>query len=463
MSQRALSINTRVEFPTLAPRYAWYVVSLLTLTQVVSYVDRFLPGLLVSSIKSDLRLSDFQLGLLMGPAFGLFYVFVGLPLGWAADRYSRRRLLSAGIAIWCAMTAAAGFAHSFLPLFCARLGVGLGEAVVAPCAVSLISDYFVREQRTQAISVFMAGTFLGAGCAFLFGGPMVHWIAQLPPVVLAVLGEMRPWQMAFLFIGAPGFLLAAIMLTIREPVRQDQVRRELDADASGRASLTAALGYIHRRWRAFGTLFLGSAAVVTMGSLALWNVALFSRNWGWDVREVGIATGLLFLTGGPVGTLLGIRMTRRSLAAGHPDATLRTLRLGLLIAVPGFALYPVMPTAQLAVLALLFAFTGQAIAAAAGPAALTSIAPGQIKAQAVALYYLVVGLFGQLLGPPPVGLLTDLFGDPGKLRYAMTIEAAVVGSTALALVALGMRHYRSAAVELEELIGSGPALQGAHG
>ena len=178
-------------------RYAWYVVLLLTFTQVVSYIDRFLPSLLIQQIKADLTLTDFQVGLLLGPAFGLFYVFVGVPIGWMADRYSRRRILAAGIAIWCSMTAAAGLARSFVPLFGARLGVGLGEAAVAPCSVSLISDYFERRKRPMAISTFMAGTFIGAGTAFLLGGPVVYAVTQMPPISLPLVGELRTWQLAF--------------------------------------------------------------------------------------------------------------------------------------------------------------------------------------------------------------------------------------------------------------------------
>ncbi|HSD74856.1 MAG TPA: MFS transporter [Steroidobacteraceae bacterium] len=463
MSERALSasVASGLRTPT-ETRYAWYVVLLLTLTLVVSYVDRFLPSLLVAPIKDDLNLTDFQIGLLLGPAFGLFYVFVGVPIGWLADRYSRRTILSVGIGLWCAMTAAAGFARSFLPLFTARLGVGLGEATVAPCSISLISDYFPRARRAKAISIFMAGTFLGAGSAFLFGGPIVHAIEQLPPLVFPGFCEMRPWQITFLLVGVPGFLLSGLMFTIREPARQDQVRRGLLADAAGHTSLGAALGYVRPRWRAFGALFVGSAAIVTMGSLAFWNVALFGRTWGWNVREVGIATGTLFFVGGPVGTLLGIRLMNRWLAAGRRDATLRALWVGLVLAAAGFALYPAMPSAWLAVLMLLLAFIGQAAAGAAGPASIALIAPGQMKSQAVAIYYLFIGVFGQLLGPPPVGLMTDLFGDSGKLRYAMTIEAGVVGCIALVLVAAGMGHFRRAVVELEELIGPAETRELAH-
>ncbi|MCW5572161.1 MAG: MFS transporter [Steroidobacteraceae bacterium] len=433
-------------------RRAWYVVLLLMFAQIFSYIDRFLPSLMLAPIKADLGLSDFQLGLMLGPAFGLFYVFIGVPIGWLADRYSRRALLATGITIWCSMTAAAGFARSYIPLLITRFGVGLGEATVAPCSVSLISDYFDRDRRPRAISLFMAGTFLGAGCAFLLGGPAVHWISQLTPWVIPGFGEMRSWQMAFLIVGLPGFALALLMFTIREPRRTEQVKRELQADGSGHASTRATLAYMRKRWTAFATLFVGSATVVTMGSLVFWNVALFDRTWGWEVREVGIATGVLFLTGGTIGTLLGIRLSNRWIAEGRRDATMRALWIGLLLAVPGFALYPMMPTAPLAIAALLVAFIGQACAAAAGPVSLTYIAPGQVRSQAIAIYYLVIGVFGQLIGPPPVGLMTDLFGDPGKLRYAMTIEAAVVGTAGILLVRLGLHRYRRAAEELVELV-----------
>lgn len=464
MNVRAVaSVSQQFEFDALSAsrRRAWYVVLLLMCAQIFSYVDRFLPSLLLAPIKADLHLTDFQLGLMLGPAFGLFYVFVGVPVGWLADRYSRRAILATGISIWCGMTAAAGFARSYIPLVIARFGVGLGEATVAPCSVSLISDYFDRDRRPRAISLFMAGTFIGAGCAFLLGGPVVHWVSQLKPWVIPGFGSMRPWQMVFLSVGLPGFAFAGLTFTIREPRRTEQVRRGLQAGGAGQASMSATLAYMRKRWRAFATLFAGSASMVTMGSLVFWNVALFGRTWGWDVRAVGIATGTLFLIGGPVGTLLGIRLSNKWIAAGRRDATLRVLWVGILLGAPGFALYPVMPSAPLAIVALLIAFIGQAAAAAAGPVSLTYIAPGQVRSQAIAIYYLIISVFGQLLGPPPIGLMTDLFGDPGKLRYAMTIEAAVIGTIGLVLVRLGMKRYRAAAEELVALVEAcdvGPSL-----
>jgi MFS family permease len=438
--------------PRESYRYAWYAVALLTATQIVSYIDRFLPSLLIEPIKADLSLSDFEVGLLLGPAFGLCYVFAGLPIGWLADRISRRGLLAVGITTWCCMTAAASLARSFVPLFATRLGVGLGEATVAPCAVSLISDYFPRTMRARAVSVFMSGTFVGAGFAFLFGGLVVHEIASLHALSLPIIGELRPWQATFLIVGIPGLVLAALMFTIREPDRRERVSQGIGTDSRGRSSLLDAGRFLRARWTAFGTVFVGSATCVTLGSLSFWNVALFDRTWQWGVRDVGLTTGGLFLVGGTIGTLIGVAITNRWIAAGHKDATLRALFTGLAIAIPGFAAYPLMPTPELAVGAMLFAFIGQATAAAAGPASVILIAPGQIRSQATAIYYFVISIAGQLMGPPPVGWMTDAFGDPSMLRYAMTVEALAVGVPGLAIVGLGLAAYRRRVVELEGLI-----------
>ena len=273
---------------TFSPAYAWYVVVLLMSVQLVSYIDRFLPSLMIAPIKADLGLTDTQVGLLLGPAFGVFYVLVGLPIGWIADRYSRRNLLALGIALWSCMTAAGAVARSFLPLFGARLGVGLGEAALAPCAVSIISDYFPRRTRARAHQPLYVGAPSSAparpSCS------AARWCRPSPSCPrwrFPVLGALRPWQLTFLLVGLPGLVFAALMFTIREPFRMEQ------AALGGGAgpSLKRAIAYIARRWRAFGALFVGSACVVTMGSLSLWNVAMFERAWGWNVRDVGLVTG----------------------------------------------------------------------------------------------------------------------------------------------------------------------------
>jgi MFS family permease len=445
--------------------YAWYVAGLLTLTQIVSYLDRFLPSLLVQPIKHALKVSDFQIGLLLGPAFIIFYITLGVPLGWLADRTSRRGILAVGIAIWCTMTAAGAVAKSFLPLFLTRLGVGIGEATVAPVSISLISDYFTRERRARAISLFMSGAFLGAGTSFLFFGPLVRHIQSLSSVTLPLLGRLEPWRLCFLIVGSPGLLLTVLMLTVREPKRQERVATESAAGAED-STFRGGLAFIVRHWRAFGTLFVASGCNLTMGALALWNVALFKRTWNWDVAQVGVAVGLILFTAGPVGTLLGVFLTNRNLRAGRRDATLRALFLGLVIGVPAYIVFPLLPSASLGLAALFCAHVGQAMATAAGPATLVMLTPGQIRGQTTAVYYLVISVIAQLIGPPLVGIMTDSMGDPAALRYAVSIEAALVGIPSIVLVLLGFAAYRRSVIHLEEkldFLTPAPAVLGANG
>ncbi len=450
-------------------RYAWYVAGLLTLAQIVSYLDRFLPSLLVQPIKRDLHLDDFRIGLLLGPAFVFLYAVLAIPLGWLADRTNRKAILAVGIAVWCAMTAAGAVVRSFVPFFMTRLGVGVGEAAVAPASISLIGDYFTRARQPRAVSLFMSGTFLGAGFSFLFFGPLVHYIESMPPISLPLFGHLASWRLCFLLVGAPGLLLALLMLTVREPARQDRVSVAAPGNSAGDgtgSSLRDATGYILGRWRAFGTLFVASSCNVMMGALGLWNVSLFKRTWNWNVAEVGISIGVIFFTAGPLGTLMGVFLTNRDLAAGRRDATLRALFVGLLIGVPAYVVFPLMSSVTVALIVLFLAQVGQAMATAAGPATLVMLAPGQIRAQATAIYYLVISLTAQLIGPPLVGFITDLLGNANALRYAVAIDAALLGIPSLLLTWRGFSAYRRSVAELDAgfegpQVSAAAAIQGA--
>ncbi len=424
--------------------YAWYVVLVLTASQMASFSDRYLPSLLVEPLKAGFHLTDFQVGLLLGPAFVLFYASAAVLAGWLADRYSRRVILATGIAIWCCMTAASSLVRGFIPLICLRLGVGLGEATMSPCAISLITDYFSQAHRPRAIGIYMAGGGIGAGCAFLFFGPLVHWLSGLPPIPLGRLGFIPAWQSSFAVVGVPGLLLAALVLTIREP-RRTEILDQPAAESGGRsASLKDVLRYVSRHWRGFGTLAIGTAALSTLSTLNVWNVALFQRVWNWNVAQVGRAVGMLFLTTVPLGTVIGLWITKKGLLTGRRDAILRALLGGLALAVPGFTIYALMPSAPLAICVLFIGFIGQAAVSAAAPAALMLITPGQMRSQTIAIFYLTISLVSLLCGPPPVGWMVDLMGNPRSLSYAIAIEAAAVGIPSLVILMLGLRHYAGA-------------------
>lgn len=430
---------------TTSAAYRWYVVFLLLLVFILSYFDRYILSLLVDPIKKSMDLSDFQMGLLLGPAFSLFHVLVSLPLGWYADRASRKWLLIVGIMIWCTMTTMSGFAMSFVPLLVFRFGLGLGEAVVSPCSVSIISDYFGRAGRARAISVYMAGPYLGAGLAFLVGGHLVSWLHDVGPRTVFGMGPFEPWQAAFLLVGVPGFLFVLLMLTVKEPPRTEMISATVEDEAR-----ISAFRYMLARWRGFGVLFVGATCNFAMSTLTFWNIPLFQRVYGWDVVTIGTVTGLFYFTAGPLGTALALWASK---ALGRDDGAIRTMILGLFITVPASALYPVMPTAELSVVLMFIAFIGKSAATAGGPAALSLITPGELRSRTVAIFNMTITLVGPLLGPPLIGAATDWSGNPASIGVVLSGFVLLIGLPTLVLVCLGLKHYRQTLAEMTAATG----------
>lgn len=426
---------------------AWAIVVVLTLAYIASFLDRQILALLIEPIKEALELSDTQVGLLLGPAFAVFYVTLGYPAGLLADRKSRKAIIAAGISVWCVMTALCGLARDFRQLFAARVGVGVGEATLTPAALSMISDCFPRERRARPISVYMTGISLGSALAYLIGGQLLEPLLARPPIELPILGVIRPWQAAFLIIGLPGLLLAVLIAIIREPARQD-LNRALDAGTT-RASILMALAYIRERWQAYSALTIGLSANTTIGYVASWNVVLFQRRWGWGIGDIGLSLGLALLVCGPLGTMLGGAISDRLTQAGHADAAMKVTVVSIVLMVVFATLYPIVG-APFMVLALFAAMVLAASAASAtGAVALVTLSPNQIRAQATALYWIVKNLTGLLLGPLSVGLLTDrVFGDLQQVGSSMAVASALFGVIGIAALVLGAGHYRASVSNL---------------
>ena len=206
-----------VTAPNHARPYAWYVLGILFVVYVLNFVDRQIISILAEDIKRDLHLKDEDLGFLYGTAFGVFYSLFGIPLGRLADHWSRVRLMTAGLVLWSSMTALSGFARTGGMLVGARIGVGIGEATASPSAYSLISDYFPKKLRATALAIYSSGLYVGGGVSLSIAGLVVHrWNLAYPEG--GPLG-LHGWQAAFIAVGLPGLLIAALVATLREPVR----------------------------------------------------------------------------------------------------------------------------------------------------------------------------------------------------------------------------------------------------
>lgn len=438
------------EYP--ASGYAWYVVVVLTLAYIVSFLDRQILALLVEPIKRDLGISDTQMSLLLGLAFGIFYTLLGIPIGRLADRSNRRVIIATGITIWCLMTALCGLARNYTQLFLARIGVGVGEATLGPSALSMISDYFPPERRARPLGFYAMGVSVGAGVAMLVGGQIIAAVMQAPTIELPFVGHLYAWQTVFLVVGLPGLLIALLMITVREPARHGKIRLEDDAgQVTETISIRAALGFLRQRWRAYGGLFFGMSGATMLGyGFLSWLPALFVRNWEWDIARVATVQGVVLLFAGPISVNLAGWLADRDFRRGRKDAHMRIFIIFGVIMLLSAVTLPLFPGPWMAAGMLFVNILGSAGLTAVATAALMMMTPNQLRGQVSAVYYFVINITGLTLGPTAVALLTDyLFRDESALRYSMSIVGAVTGLMSVVVAWAGLRYYRRAVIDAE--------------
>lgn len=434
--------------------YSWYVVGILTMAYTVSFVDRQIMALMIEPIKRDLAISDTQVSLLIGLAFAAFYTLLGIPIARLADRHSRRVIIATGITIWCFMTALCGLARNYTQLFFTRVGVGVGEAALGPSALSMISDYFPKRTRGRAVAVYNTGITLGTGMAMILGGQLVERISDAPPVMLPVVGELFAWQTVFIIVGLPGLLVAALMITVREPRRRE--RLPTAEGEKPHLSLKTVLQFLGTRYRMYGSHFLGMSTVAILAyGLFAWIPTMFVRTWGWSIGDVGLAYGIVTLAAGPLAAVLASVLGEWLSARGHEDAQMRAAVISVILGIAGSIGAALSPTAWVAVLMLLPASVGTTAATASGLSALMTVTPNQMRAQASACYYLVVNMLGLTLGPTGIAIFTDyVFKDTDALRYSVASVSALAGLFAAAFLTFNLRHYRRAFIESQSWSGS---------
>ena len=424
--------------------YAWYVIGVLMLAYIVSYVDRSILTLLVEPIKQDIGISDTQVSLLHGFAFALFYTLMGFPIGRLADRRHRVGIIAVGVTVWSVMTAACGIARSFGHLFLARVGVGVGEAALNPAAYSLIADYFRPHLISRATSTYVMGTYLGFGIAYIVGGWVVAAVADTPDLVLPVVGSVAAWQTVFFYVAAPGGLVLVLLATLREPVRRERLRAP-DTERDPGVTLAELGRFLKLNSRTFTAHALGFGCLgLLVNGMALWTPTFLVRTYGLEISDAGIAYGALLLVFGGGGVYLGGWLADRidnQGRVGGPFVTASLCAFGVIV--PAVA-YPLMPTAGLSLLVMAPMILCSSAPWGVAVSALQQMAPNELRGQVGAFYLFTVNLIGIGLGPTVVALLTDYwFGDPAALRYSMVVVSGAAATAAALSLRWGLPHFRA--------------------
>ncbi|EHJ59640.1 MFS transporter [Novosphingobium pentaromativorans] len=426
-------------------RQAWTAAFLLMAAYTLAFVDRQALALLVQPIKEDLGASDTAMSLLYGLSFTIFYVIVGVPVAWLADRSNRRNIIAVSIFVWSLATAACGLVRSYSGLFMARVAVGTGEGGLSPAAYSMLADCFPKERLAVAMGIYNMGVYFGGAGALILGGLIA---AQVPPgseIVVPILGTMKGWHIIFLLLGLPGALLSFAMLLVREPRRR--------GTGAGMPVTHARLGEIFaqlgRHARAYFGIIIGFSLMILVGNgTGAWIPAFLERSYGMSISEIGASYGWMVFFCGTTGALSGGFCASWLQRRGFVNGNLLAAVIGFSVLIPLTVGFPLMPTAGLALAGIggMNFFAGFNFGG--GLAALQELTPNGMRAQVSVIYMLSINLIGSTLGPTAVAMVTDfVFADPSRLGESISLVCAVASPLALVLLLIGMSGLRAARAE----------------
>lgn len=417
------------------------ILACCMLGYALSLLDRQILALMVDLVKADLALSDFQLGLLQGLAFAMFYSVLTIFCGLLADRIARKRLIAAGIAFWSLATIACGFAIGFWSLFAARMCVGVGEAVLVPSAYSLISDSFRRNRLVTALAILGFAALAGAGVAILIGGLVIDIIKHASHLPFGLTGK-APWRVVFGVVGLPGMLVALLFLLLPEPSRKGAILNDTGEVARLRAG--EVIAYVWQRRGIYVPLYAGPVILGTIvyGAIS-WFPAFLVRNHGLSYTNVGLVAGLIQMGGAFLGALVGPMVAKVMIARGHKDAHLRALlTIAAATIVPAVAA-PLIPS--LVPMLVLWTIAQVLLGSYLGVsmAALQLRTPNQMRALNSAICMCFGTLIGAGIGAPAVGAIAQFgFHDAHALGKALSILNLVCAPLATLIIWSGLRAHR---------------------
>lgn len=404
-------------------KYRIYVLVLLMVTYVFSFMDRYILSILIEDIGKDFALNDTQRGLLMGFAFALFYAGFGVPVALLADRTSRKNIIAGAVTLWSVATALCGLATGFWSLFAARVGVGIGEAGGTPPAHSILGDYFRKFELTRALSVYSMGPSFGAAVGLILGG----WLA-------ASVG----WRATFVFVGLPGILLGGLVyLTVREPQRGRFVVDAPEAPVAN--SFSGTFASLSRKPAYVGVLAGHILQLMCNYIVMSWVAVIMIRTFGASTTEVGLYLGLGALIGSPPGMFLGGVLADK---LGYHDARWMAWvpALALLLTIPFYL--AAMFVGNMLAMAVLVGIGGFLFAVSYPPVmgiAQTVVQPNE-RALASALMFLTSAVIGMGMGPIITGWLSDVL----RPTYgAMSINISVAISLIFFVGAAAMYFWTS--------------------
>ena len=393
-------------------RSAWVLLGVMTGLNVLNFVDRQLIASLAPLLIAELHLTRSQIGLLVGFTFVVFYTLVGMVLGVAADRWSRRTIIAWGLALWSAMTAISGSARGFIHLAMPRVLVGVGEATLTPAALSMLADAFPGRRLGLATGIYYAGLPIGTALSLGVAG----WVAP-----------RFGWRVCFYVFGAIGLLALGLVFAVREPAR----RAMASALGKGSPSIGAIVADLRKALAerpSLGLVMLGGAALAYGSAAALHGITWLVQERGFPFATAAYLAGLMTVTSGFLGNLAGGWVADWCARRWHGGRSWSLVMLTLFF-VPFSVGFFLLPTSSPLFYVCWF-FSASSTVAYFGPvfSAIQELAPAHIRSSTVAFGLLVMNLLG--VGPGP--WVTGMIGDRVSLTMGLLSS---IGVSTLSIVA----------------------------
>ena len=389
--------------------YARYALAVMVGINFLNYMDRYVPTAVSPIIQKEFHLSDTSVGLLAS-SFLIIYAVCALPFGYWADRGIRKVVIGTGVTIWSVATLFTGLAQNFTQLFLSRAVVGIGEASYYPAGTSLLGDYFPKNTRGRAMSIWGAGTAFGIAVGFIGGG---------------LIGDAFGWRAAFYVVAIPGILFAILAFTLREPLRGSAEARGPKVEHTHAASFSNFVGLLKiptLRLTILAQIFLFFVLAADVSWLPIYMV----RHFAIKTSTAATISGGLVVVGGLIGTLGGgwvadwraRKSAKGNLEVGLAGFLVASVSVGLAILAPSLTLF--VPVFLISVVAL-YLYNGPFTAIG------QNVVPPSLRASAVVLTLFTAHLLGDSWSPAAVGFLSDRLGS---LQLALLLT-----STPLLLVA----------------------------
>ena len=387
----------------------WYVLIIMMMVYAINIADRYVMSTVLEPIRIELHLTDGGIAFLTGVSLALFYVTLGIPLSWVADRYNRRNLLAASLVAWSAMTALCGLSRGYTQLLLARIGVGVGEAGGTPACNSIVADYFPANRRPMAMTVFALGAPIGA------------WLgADMAGAVANAYG----WRAAFLALGVPGVIVGALVyFTIREPVRG---RLDARSDEST-PTMGETMRFLWKQKAAFHMVMGGGVSAFWGWGLMWFTPTFLQRSFDLTVGAAGAVVGPIHLIAGIAASLLTAWLLARPSFVDPRRIVWLLAGVTAAATIPSFIVYYTHSLRTATIMLWIFI---PAIYFYIGPAMalIQNLAPCKMRAMFIAVSLLSANVLNLIVAPQGVGWLSDYFAGPGgptaaSLRMALLFLA----------------------------------------